>query len=508
METEDDGELIDNLVDEEIKYIPPSIDLLVPQSEQADVLDEELEENARILQQKLVTFNIQIEDLTVTPGPVVTLYEFVPAAGIKISQIESLADDIALALKARGIRIIAPIPGKGTVGVEIPNHKPAMVRIRSVINTQKFREADLRLPLALGKTTIGEVYCDDLTKMPHLLIAGATGSGKSVGINSILTSLLYKMHPGDLKFVIIDPKKIELTQYRSLKDHFLARCPDIDEDIVTQPQNAVIALKSLELEMDRRYDVLARAKQRNIFDYNKKVEDGAYVNDKEYHHIKLPYIVLILDELADLMITASKEIEEPIARLAQLARAIGIHMIVATQRPSVDVITGMIKANFPARIAYQVATKIDSRTILDMNGAEQLLGNGDMLFLPGGMPKPIRLQNAFVSTDEVEAICEHIGRQHGYTRPYELPSVVEKNKKSGGGSVSNERDELFDEAARLIVRHQQGSVSLLQRRLKVGYSRAARIVDELEMAGIVGPFDGSKARAVLLESEAELEAYL
>jgi S-DNA-T family DNA segregation ATPase FtsK/SpoIIIE len=508
MESEDGGELIDKLVDEEIKYIPPSIDLLVPQSEQADVLDEELEENARILQQKLVTFNIQIEDLTVTPGPVVTLYEFVPAAGIKISQIESLADDIALALKARGIRIIAPIPGKGTVGVEIPNHKPAMVRIRSVINTQKFREADLRLPLALGKTTIGEVYCDDLTKMPHLLIAGATGSGKSVGINSILTSLLYKMHPGDLKFVVIDPKKIELTQYRALKDHFLARCPDIDEDIVTQPQNAVIALKSLELEMDRRYDVLARAKQRNIFDYNKKVEDGAYLNDKEYHHIKLPYIVLILDELADLMITASKEIEEPIARLAQLARAIGIHMIVATQRPSVDVITGMIKANFPARIAYQVATKIDSRTILDMNGAEQLLGNGDMLFLPGGMPKPIRLQNAFVSTDEVEAICEHIGRQHGYTRPYELPSVVEKNKKSGGGSVSSERDELFDEAARLIVRHQQGSVSLLQRRLKVGYSRAARIVDELEMAGIVGPFDGSKARAVLLESEAELEAYL
>jgi S-DNA-T family DNA segregation ATPase FtsK/SpoIIIE len=507
LETEDAGELIEELDDEEINYIPPSIDMLVPQSEQADVLDEELKENGRILQQKLETFNIQIEDLTVTPGPVVTLYEFVPAAGIKISQIESLADDIALALKARGIRIIAPIPGKGTVGVEIPNHKPAMVRIRSVINTAKFREADLRLPLALGKTTVGEVYCDDLTKMPHLLIAGATGSGKSVGINSILASLLYKMHPRDLKFVIIDPKKIELNLYHALKDHFLAQCPDIDEQIVTVPQNAVIALKSLEMEMDRRYDILAKAKQRNIFDYNRKVEEGAYRDMRDFHHVKLPYIVLVLDELADLMITAAKEVEEPIARLAQLARAIGIHMIVATQRPSVDVITGMIKANFPARIAYQVASKIDSRTILDMNGAEQLLGNGDMLFLPGGMPKPIRLQNAFISTDEVEQICEHIGRQRGYTRPYLLPSIVEKKGKSGSGG-SDERDELFEEAARLIVRHQQGSVSLLQRRLKVGYSRAARIVDELEMAGIVGPFDGSKARAVLLESEAELEAYL
>jgi S-DNA-T family DNA segregation ATPase FtsK/SpoIIIE len=483
------------------------VELLVPQSEQADVNDEELKENARILQEKLGTFNIQIENLTVTPGPVVTLYEFVPAAGIKIAQIESLADDIALALKARGIRIIAPIPGKGTVGVEIPNHKPAMVRIRSVLNTVKFREASHALPLALGKTTVGEVFCDDLAKMPHLLIAGATGSGKSVGINAILSSLIFKMHPSELKFVIIDPKKIELTQYRSLKDHFLARCPDIDEDIITNPQNAVIALKSLEMEMDRRYDILAKGRQRNIFDYNRKVDEGYYAKDTEYHHTKLPYIVLILDELADLMITAAREVEEPIARLAQLARAIGIHMVVATQRPSVDVITGMIKANFPARIAYQVATKIDSRTILDMNGAEQLLGNGDMLYLPGGQPKPLRLQNAFISTDEVEMICDHIGNQKGYTHPYMLPSVVEKSKKSGGAGGSD-RDELFEEAARLIVRHQQGSVSLIQRRLKVGYSRAARIVDELEMAGIVGPFDGSKARTVLLESEAELEAYL
>ncbi len=507
LETADEGALIERLRDEQIRYVAPPIDLMLPQSEDADVKDDELKENGRILQEKLATFNIRIENLTVTPGPVVTLYEFVPAAGIKLSQIESLADDIALALKARGIRIIAPIPGKGTVGVEIPNHKPAMVRIRSVINTTKFREAAHRLPLALGKTTVGEVFCDDLSKMPHLLIAGATGSGKSVGINAILASLLYKMHPSDLKFVVIDPKKIELSQYKALRNHFLAKCPDIDEEIITNPQNSVIALKSLEMEMDRRYDILAKVGQRNIFDYNAKVAEGKYADAQDFHHVKLPYIVLILDELADLMITAAKEVEEPIARLAQLARAIGIHLIVATQRPSVDVITGVIKANFPARIAYQVASKIDSRTILDMNGAEQLLGNGDMLFLPGGQPKPLRLQNAFISTEEVEAICEHIGKQKGYTYPYMLPSVVDKNKKTaatGGG----ERDDLFDEAARLVVRHQQGSVSLIQRRLKVGYSRAARIVDELEMAGIVGPFDGSKARAVLLESEAELEAYL
>ncbi len=509
LETEEGGELIDKLKDEQIVYDAPPIDLLSTQEAHEDVDDQELKTNARLLQEKLRTFNIEIEDLTVTPGPVVTLFEFVPAAGIKLSQIESLGDDIALALKARGIRIIAPIPGKGTVGVEIPNNNPAMVRIRSVLNTTKFREADMRLPLALGKTTVGEVFCADLSKMPHLLIAGSTGSGKSVGINSILVSLIYKMHPSELKLAIIDPKKIELTQYRSLIDHFLVSCPDIDEDIVTDPQNAVMLLKSLELEMDRRYDMLAKSGQRNIFDYNKKIDDGVLKPTPDAPHVKLPFIVLIIDELADLMITASKEVEEPIARLAQLARAIGIHMIVATQRPSVDVLTGMIKANFPARIAYQVATKIDSRTILDMNGAEQLLGNGDMLYLPGGRPKPLRLQNAFISTDEVEAVCEHVGEQTGYSQPYLLPSVAEKEKKKQGASGgSGDRDDLFDEAAHLVVRHQQGSVSLIQRRLKVGYARAARIVDELEDAGIVGPFDGSKARAVLLESEAELEAFL
>ena len=507
LETNEAGNLIENLKDEQIEYDAPSIELLVPQGLHEEIEDLELKTNARLLQEKLRTFNIEIEDLTVTPGPVVTLFEFIPAAGIKLSQIESLGDDIALALKARGIRIIAPIPGKGTVGVEIPNSHPALVRIRSVLNTVKFREADLHLPLALGKTTVGEVYCADLAKMPHLLIAGATGAGKSVGINSILASLLYKMHPSDLKLAIIDPKKIELTQYKSLIDHFLVKCPDTDEDIVTDPQNAVTLLKSLELEMDRRYDMLANSGQRNLFDYNRKIEEGTLKPTPKVPHGKLPYIVLIIDELADLMITAAKEVEEPIARLAQLARAIGIHIIVATQRPSVDVLTGMIKANFPARIAYQVATKVDSRTILDMNGAEQLLGNGDMLYLPGGRPKPLRLQNAFITTEEVEDICEHIGSQKGYSHPFTLPSVTEKMKESTEGPLG-ERDDLFDEAAHLVVRYQQGSVSLIQRRLKVGYARAARIVDELEDADIVGPFDGSKAREVLLESEAELEAYL
>lgn len=506
-EMETEGNLIEHLKDEQISYDPPTIEMLNPQESHEEVEDEELKTHARLLQEKLRTFNIEIEDLTVTPGPVVTLFEFVPAAGIKLSQIESLGDDIALALKARGIRIIAPIPGKGTVGVEIPNTQPALVRIRSVLNTTKFREAEHNLPLALGKTTVGEVFCADLTKMPHLLIAGATGAGKSVGINSILISLLYKMHPSDLKLAIIDPKKIELTQYKALIEHYLVECPDIDEDIVTDPQNAVILLKCLELEMDRRYDMLAKSGQRNIFDYNRKIEEGALKPSIDAQHRKLPYIVLIIDELADLMITAAKEVEEPIARLAQLARAIGIHIIVATQRPSVDVLTGMIKANFPARIAYQVATKVDSRTILDMNGAEQLLGNGDMLYLPSGRPKPVRLQNAFVTTEEVEAVCEHIGAQTGYLNPYSLPSLAEKKKQAAVRSI-DERDELFDEAARTIVRHQQGSVSLLQRRLKVGYARAARIVDELEDAGIVGPFDGSKARMVMLESEADLEAYL
>jgi S-DNA-T family DNA segregation ATPase FtsK/SpoIIIE len=496
-----------DVTDENINYIPLSLDLLVYQDDTLEVNDAELKENARLLQEKLAMFKIQIENLTVTPGPVVTQYEFVPAAGIKVAQIENLSDDIALALKARGIRIIAPVPGRGTVGIEIPNHNPATVRFSTIVKSQKFNSDEFRLPLALGKTITGEVYCTDLAKMPHLLIAGSTGSGKSVGMNTILASLLYKKHPRDLKFVIIDPKKVEMTQYAALRNHYLAICPDIDEEIITTPANAILALKSVEAEMERRYDILASVGQRNIVDYNAKVNEGKYKDTTDMVHRPLPYIVVIIDELADLMMTAGRDVEDPITRLAQLARAIGIHLVVATQRPSVDVITGLIKANFPARIAYQVASKFDSRTILDMVGAEFLLGNGDMLFLPGGSPKPLRVQNAFISTDEVEALCEHIGKQRGYTQPFTLPSL--QAKTAGGASlVSDERDPLFEEAARLIVRHQQGSVSLLQRRLKVGYSRAARIVDELEAAGIVGPFEGSKARAVLLESEAELEAYI
>ncbi|MEY5131373.1 MAG: hypothetical protein RL734_1440 [Bacteroidota bacterium] len=493
--------------DEEISYEPPTLDLLTQQHEHViNVDDEELKENARLLQEKLRTFKIEINDLQVTPGPVVTQYEFVPAAGIKISQIENLSDDIALALKARGIRIIAPVPGRGTVAIEIPNHNPSMVLFSSIIKSSKFHDVEQRLPLALGKTISGEVYCADLAKMPHLLIAGSTGAGKSVGINTVICSLLYKMHPRDLKFVIIDPKRVEMTYYGLMRNHFLALSPDVDEQIITLPQNAVAVLKSLCNEMMNRYDILAKVGQRNIVDYNTKLAEGKF-KETELELKKLPYIVCVIDELADLMLTAGKEVEEPIIRLAQLARAVGIHMIIATQRPSVDVITGLIKANFPARISYQVASKIDSRTIIDGTGADQLLGNGDMLYLPGGAPKPVRIQNSFLSTDEVENICRHIENQQGYSTPYMLPTAIDKSAGLYGGG-SDSRDELFPDAARIVVRHQQGSTSLLQRYLKVGYARAARIMDELESAGIVGAPNGSKGREVMLDSEMELEAYL
>jgi DNA segregation ATPase FtsK/SpoIIIE, S-DNA-T family len=492
---------------EEIDYVFPSVDLLDVHRGSEEVNEEELKANAELLRSKLSDFSVEIDSVSVTPGPVVTLYELVPAAGVKISRIESLQDDIALALKAKGIRIIAPMPGKGTVGVEIPNHNPSLVTIRGIINSAKFRDSKAAIPLAMGKTISGEVYVDDLAKMPHLLIAGSTGSGKSVGINTIITSIIYRLHPSDVKFVIIDPKKIELSLFKKLRNHYLAVSPDLDEEIITEPNNAVLVLKSVELEMENRYNRLASAGVRNLADYNERFAAGRLHDTETIKHRKIPYLIVVIDELADLMITAAKEVEEPIARLAQLARAVGIHLVVATQRPSVDVITGVIKANFPARLAYQVSSKIDSRTILDMNGADQLLGNGDMLYLPSGSPKPHRIQNAFISTDEVERITNHIGKQKGYSHPFKLPSVLEKKRQSNaGGSVSE--DELFGEAAHIVVRHQQGSVSLLQRRLKVGYSRAARLIDELEAAGIVGQFDGSKAREVLIETEAELETIL
>jgi len=494
--------------DETIQYIPPKLDLLIPPGdEEIRVNESELKKNAALLKDKLALFDIQIDDITVTPGPVVTLYEIVPAPGVKISRIVSLEHDIALALAARGIRIIAPIPGKSAIGVEIPNAHSSIVRASSVL--KKLSDSKDELPLALGKTISGEVYITDLAKMPHMLIAGSTGSGKSVGINMILSSLIYAKHPSDIKFVIIDPKKIELSFYKRLSKHFLAVSPDLEEEIITNPSNALLALKAVEYEMEKRYDKLAKLGVRNILDFNKKVNNPKSrpkdTDEMKFH--KLPYIIIVIDELADLMITSGKEVEEPIARLAQLARAVGIHIILATQRPSVNVITGVIKANFSARMAYQVATKIDSRTILDMNGAEQLLGQGDMLFLPGGMPKPIRIQNAFISTEEVERVTNYIYVQKGFSKRYFLPSLYDKRKQAGN-DLMNELDPMFEEAARVIVRHQQGSVSLLQRRLKLGYSRAARIVDQLEQAGIVGPSEGSKAREVIVENEEQLETIL
>jgi S-DNA-T family DNA segregation ATPase FtsK/SpoIIIE len=508
LEEESDSPICTYIHDQKINYTPPDLSLLEQNYEVNEVDEAELKMNAQILREKLETFKINIENLSVTPGPVVTQYEFVPAAGIKISKIENLSDDLAMALKAKGIRIIAPIPGKGTVGIEIPNSNPSLVSFTSVVNTKKFRDSDHHLPLALGKTINGDVFIADLAKMPHLLIAGSTGSGKSVGINTIIASLLYQKKPDELKFVIIDPKKVELTQYSALTDHYLASTPDVSDLIVTEPDDAVSILKSLVLEMEERYTILSNVGQRNIVDYNKKVEEGRYDEDSSMKHRKMPYIVCVIDELADLMLTASKEIEVPIIRLAQKARAIGIHLILATQRPSVDVITGIIKANFPARIGFLVASKIDSRTILDMGGAEKLLGNGDLLYLSPGTPKPVRIQNSFISTDEIEKICDHIGEQKGYSMPYQLPSTILKNRNEANNIDASDRDDLFEEAARVIIKTQSGSVSMLQRKLRVGYARAGKIVDELERAGVVGPFNGSKPRAVLMESEAELESVL
>ncbi|MEK7264266.1 MAG: DNA translocase FtsK [Bacteroidota bacterium] len=495
--------------DEELDYVLPSVDLLEPLKKAEEIDKSELEANAELVKSKLAHFGVGIEKVTVTPGPVVTLYELVPASDVKISRIVSLQDDLQLALSARGIRIIAPIPGRNTVGVEIPNRNPAIVQLRSIIHSSKFQESKGMLPLAMGKTISGEIFIDDLSKMPHLLLAGATGSGKSVGVNNIVMSLLYRLYPHEVKFVIIDPKKIEMSHYALLRHHYLAVSPDINEDIVTNPNNAALVLKSLTVEMDNRYDLLARAGVRNIYDYTEKFKAGKLIpKDGAEPFRRLPYIVTVIDELADLMLMAGKEVEPSIARLAQMSRAVGIHLVVATQRPSVDVITGVIKANFPARIAYLVSSKIDSRTILDTNGAEQLIGRGDMLFLPGSSPKPERMQNAFVSTEEVERVTEYIARQPGYAEPYKLPTALEKKGGMSGEDNDGLTDELLAEAAHLVVMHQQGAVSFLQRKLSVGYARAGKLIDSLEYIGVVGPFTGSKARDVLVNSEQELSRIL
>ncbi|WP_138431198.1 DNA translocase FtsK [Fodinibius saliphilus] len=489
-----------------VKYKFPTIDLLdSPPNEGNEVDLEEIKENKRIILDKLKRHNIEIRSINAIVGPTVTLYELDPAPDVKISKIESYANDLKMATAAKGLRIMAPIPGRSAVGIEVPNGARETVFIKSVINTKKFVESDHELPLAFGKTIENEVFMVDLTKMPHLLIAGATGSGKTVGMNTIITCLLYKCHPDDLKFVMIDPKKIELSLFQKIEDHFLATLPGAEEPIITETSAAQETLESLTKEMDERYDLLKDGMVRDIRAYNKKFDNGE-LNEEEGHR-HLPYIVVLIDELADLMMTAGKQIEEPIARLAQLARAVGIHLVVATQRPSVNVITGTIKANFPGRIAYQVASKVDSRTILDTGGADQLIGRGDMLFTNGG--GMTRIQNAFVSTEEVEEITDFIGKQKGYNKKYELPVLQDESSSSGDiPDPLEDIDELFEAAAKVIVLHQQGSVSLLQRKLKIGYNRAGRIVDQLFNAGVVGPYQGSTARDVLVEDEEELEQLL
>lgn len=486
-----------------IKYKFPTIDLLTaPPNEGNEVDLEEIKENKRIILDKLKRHKIEIVGINAIVGPTVTLYELEPAPDVKISKIESYSNDLKMATASKGLRMLSPIPGKSAVGIEVPNSTRETVYIKQVINTKKFVETNMTLPVAFGKTIENEVFMLDLAKMPHLLVAGATGSGKSVGINTIITCLLYKCHPDDLKFVMIDPKKIELSLYRNIQNHFLAMLPDADEPIITDTSKALETLNSVCKEMDDRYDLLKMAMVRDIKAYNEKYKEGELEEDLGHRH--LPYIVVIIDELADLMMTAGKQIEEPIARIAQLARAVGIHMVVATQRPSVNVITGTIKANFPARAAYQVASKVDSRTILDVGGADQLVGMGDMLFTNGaGMT---RIQNAFVSTEEVEAINAFIGQQAGYKEPFYLPMIVEDN--AGIPDPLEDIDEMFEAAAKVVLLHQQGSVSLLQRKLKIGYNRAGRIIDQLFNAGIVGPYQGSTARDVLIQDEDELQEIL
>ena len=474
------------------KYQLPSSDLLeIPVKVQDGMSKDELVERANFLTQSLETFGVVGKVVNVSPGPVITLFEVEPAEGVRVNKFVQLSDDLARVMEASRVRVIAPIPGKSSVGIEIPNRNPDTVFFRSIINSEKFAESDSELSLAIGKTTSGEISTLDLVKMPHLLIAGTTGSGKSVCLNTIICSLLYRANPDELKFVIIDPKKVEMTLYKGLKGYHLLGMEDFDESIVTKPENATLALRAVEKEMGSRYDALAEAVVRNIQEYNSKMEaEGEPI---------MPYIVVVVDELADLMMLNAKEVEQPIARLAQLARAVGIHLVIATQRPSVDVITGLIKANFPSRIAFQVASKIDSRTIIDTSGAEKLIGRGDMLYLGSGSSELVRLHNAFLSISEIEAIMDHIKSQP-QTDELVLESVREQTTlDDDSGEIGEDDDELLNEAINLVVIHQQGSISLIQRRMKVGYSRAARLIDRMEQLGVVGPFTGSKAREVMVD---------
>ena len=485
-------------------YQFPTLELLKDYGNASITIDEdELEANKNKIIDTLRNYKIEIAKIKANIGPTVTLYEIVPEAGIRISKIKNLEDDIALSLSALGIRIIAPIPGKGTIGIEVPNQKPSIVSMRSVIASQRFQKAEMELPIAIGKTISNETFVVDLAKMPHMLMAGATGQGKSVGLNAVLTSLLYKKHPAEVKFVLVDPKKVELNIYNKIERHYLAKLPDAEDAIITDNTKVINTLNSLCIEMDNRYELLKNAMCRNIKEYNAKFK--ARKLNPDDGHAFLPYIVLVVDEFADLIMTAGKEVETPIARLAQLARAIGIHLIIATQRPSVNVITGIIKANFPARIAFRVTSKIDSRTILDSGGADQLIGRGDMLYTQGN--DLTRIQCAFVDTPEVEKIAEYIGSQKAYPEAHLLPEFVGEESTVLDIDASD-RDALFREAADVIVTAQQGSASLLQRKLKLGYNRAGRIIDQMEAAGIVGPFEGSKARQVLVPDLTTLEQLL
>ena len=487
-------------------YRFPTIELLnEPRDKGIIINEEELKENNDTIIKTLADYKIEISKIKATVGPTVTLYEIVPVAGTRIAKIKSLEDDIALSLAALGIRIIAPIPGKGTIGIEVPNKKPTTVYMRSMIMAQKFQNAEMELPIAFGKTISNETFVADLTKMPHLLMAGATGQGKSVGINVVLSSLLYKKHPAEVKFVLVDPKKVELSIFETIERHFLAKLPDSEEAIITDNKKVVNTLNSLCIEMDNRYELLKNAQVRNIKEYNAKFK-ARQLNPNEGHRF-LPYIVLVVDEFADLIMTAGKEVELPIARLAQLARAIGIHLIIATQRPSTNVITGIIKANFPTRVAFKVSSKIDSKIILDGSGAEQLIGRGDMLYSQGN--EPVRIQCAFVDTPEIKHITDFIGAQRAYPDAYLLPEYVGAEGESMDLDFDpSERDPMFREAAEVVVNAQQGSASLLQRKLKLGYNRAGRLIDQLEHAGVVGPFEGSKARQVLIQDITSLDRLL